>query len=131
MRARVSTKPNQCLPRWVLESRLMERRTSGQPAGAQGKGSLILRLLQAQKYDFLQYVGKFKNITPHLIAAGNLLDSYLLNARIIFSRTFPEAQILNGLGGFHAFLLEVGMSSATAGVLMNSQELFFEGKSAG
>ena len=109
----------------------MERWASGQPVGAQGKGSLILRLLQVQKSDFLQYVGNFKNITPYLITAGNLLDSYLLNARIIFSKTFPEAQILNGLGGFHTFLSEVDMSSATAGVLINSQGLCFEGKSAG
>lgn len=96
-----------------------------------GQGSWVRKLLQGQESDFLWCVRKFKTLTPYLTPVGNFLNSYLLNARTVFSRTFSEAQILSGLGGFHALLSEAGMSSVTAGVLMNSHGLFFEGKSAG
>ena len=94
-------------------------------------GFLDPEVLQVQESDFLWHVREFKTLTPYLTPVGKFLNSSLLNARTIFSRTFSEAQILSGLGGFHALLSEAGMSSVTAGVLMNSHGLFFEGKSAG
>lgn len=73
---------------------------------------------------------EFKDLTPCLTPAGNFLKSPLLNASTDFPGPFSEAQILNGLGGLHASFSEAGISSLTAGFLMNSQGLFFEEESA-
>lgn len=52
---------------------------------------------------------KFKNLTACLTSAGNFLNSFLLDSSTIFKRTFSEARILNGLGGFDASFSEAGI----------------------
>lgn len=49
-----------------------------------GQNSLILKLLQVQESDFFSMYEKFKNFTPCLTPAENVLNGSLPNARTVF-----------------------------------------------